>query len=188
MTEHSVSRSKSEADICVGDDFDRLTVKAHATRSRTGRRRFVCSCSCGRERIVQAAHLLRGNVRSCGCLQIDVNRRLKFRHGATIKHTPEYRSWCAMNQRCANPRDIHWKWYGGRGITVCDQWRKSYETFLADMGSRLPGLTLDRIDSNKNYEPGNCRWADSVTQRRNQRRYRAHLNRAHDFALAELGL
>ena len=94
------------------------------------------------------------------------------RHGHNRKvgrKTPTYLSWDNMIQRCTNPNRPEYPYYGGRGITVCDRWR-SYENFLADMGERPDGLTLDRINNDGNYEPGNCRWADRETQVRNRRR------------------
>ena len=81
----------------------------------------------------------------------------------------EYRSWLTMRRRCSDPKGIGWKHYGGRGITVCPRWASDYRAFLAEMGTCPEGHTLDRIDPNGNYEPGNCRWADTRAQRRNTR-------------------
>lgn len=80
----------------------------------------------------------------------------------------EYQSWRAMKLRCTRPVDPNFERYGGRGITVCDHWMKSFTAFLADLGPRPPGTTLDRIDSDKNYEPGNCRWATPAQQALNR--------------------
>ena len=78
--------------------------------------------------------------------------------------TPTYWTWGNMKDRCSNPNNPKWRWYGGRGISVCDRWRESFENFLADMGARPADTSIDRIDPEGDYEPGNCRWADWATQ------------------------
>lgn len=93
--------------------------------------------------------------------------QIQPRHGMT--DTPTHRSWLEMRRRCTNPHSEHWPDYGGRGIRFCERW-ESFENFLADMGERPDGMTLDRIDVNGHYEPGNCRWATSSVQQRNKRR------------------
>jgi hypothetical protein len=93
--------------------------------------------------------------------------RNSLRHG--MFGTPTYRSWLHMKERCTNSRCHAYASYGGRGITVCERWSASFENFLADMGKRPDGKTLDRIDNDGNYEPSNCRWATASEQRRNQR-------------------
>lgn len=92
-------------------------------------------------------------------------------HGHAAKPSPEYKAWQSMLQRCENTLNEHYKDYGGRGITVCERWQK-FENFYADMGPRSPGLSLDRKDNNKNYEPNNCRWITIKEQQSNRRNNR----------------
>ena len=86
--------------------------------------------------------------------------------------SPEYSSWASMKQRCLNPNQRGYKDYGGRGISICDRWMHSFQNFVADMGPRPDGFQLDRIDTDGNYEPGNCQWSDRKTQMNNTRRNR----------------
>jgi hypothetical protein len=92
-------------------------------------------------------------------------------HGATVnlQRSPEYGSWLAMKGRCLNPNATGYAQYGGRGITICEAWRHSFEVFLAQMGPRPDGTSLDRIDPDGNYDPGNCRWATAKQQANNRR-------------------
>lgn len=154
----------------TGRRFDRLLVEASAGR-RAGLLVWQCSCDCGARLIVAAKSLLGGNTRSCGCLKLEALRSRSTRHGHSKRRlrTPTYHSWMAMMMRCRQPSAQNYQRYGGRGITVCERWL-SFENFLADMGERPPGMTLDRRDSSLGYEPGNVRWTTAVEQGRHTRR------------------
>lgn len=141
-----------------GQRFGRLTV----VKSVPGRR-YLCRCDCGRDRVAHTSNLTSGSVVSCGCW-----RRVRMATVNATYKTAEYRTWRAMLQRCNNPRRPEYPRYGGRGIAVCDRWL-SFANFLADMGKKpLPELSIERIDNNKGYEPGNCCWATPYAQTRNR--------------------
>lgn len=128
--------------------------------------KWLCVCACGNQPEPIGSNLVRGLSKSCGCKD-----RIGS-HGCAIhgNRTPEYESWRAMVDRCTQESSAQWHNYGGRGISICPEWRKSFERFLADMGPRPIGHSLDRHpDVNGNYEPGNCRWASALEQGRNRR-------------------
>jgi hypothetical protein len=162
-------------------NFGRLTVlkKVESARTSSGRAltNWLCICECGNEVTVLGENLKKGRTSSCGCLAKEVavfsgkTNNLKHGNNRREETTPEYRAWRSMIARCENPKARGYERYGGRGIKICKEWRDSFQKFFFDMGIRPSNRhSLDRIESNGDYEPGNCRWADKTTQSRNVRR------------------
>lgn len=125
-----------------------------------------CKCDCGKEIIVHGSSLTTGNSKSCGCVSRRNTSNRCRTHG--MSGTNSYLRWQGMMNRCRNIKDISYKNYGGRGITVCERWT-NYSNFISDMGQAPEGCSLDRIDNNGNYEPGNCKWSTVSEQSRNKR-------------------
>jgi hypothetical protein len=151
--------------IRVGQKFGHLTVAQVLPSVQGGNARVLAKCSCGAIKECLAMALKNGHVVRCG--QCDLGREL---HGKS--NSASYGSWSSMRQRCSNPNRPDYPSYGGRGISVCPEWSKSFTAFLRDMGERPDGTTLERNDVNGNYEPDNCRWATYSDQSSNRRPYK----------------
>lgn len=165
----------------VGDKFGRLTAIAEADpkprKDRPGStiRCMECICECGTSTFVTVPDLKSGNTTSCGCAATEARKANKT-HGMAQsvsrngRASNEYEIWNGIIGRCEQPKHSSYKYYGARGIKMCDRWRKNFENFYADMGPRPSKQhSIDRIDNDGDYAPENCRWATGKTQFRNSR-------------------
>lgn len=174
----------------AGRVFGRLTVVDRASERGSKKVVYSCRCGCGNTKNIAARNLYSGATKSCGCLYAEIktqlvklgeeNRAAKkaaaqarvAARPAPIANHPLYHTWNSAIHRCHSTTNRKYKYYGARGVTVCERWKNNFWAFVADMGERPEGTTLDRIDPFGNYEPDNCRWADTALQAGNRRQPR----------------
>ncbi len=163
--------------------FGRLTVieKVGVTNGggRGSKSLWLCKCDCGNEKVILRNSLVSGNTKSCGCLERETKKTMHLKHG--MAKTRLWNIWCGIRDRCTRPNNHDFARYGGRGITICDEWKDDFQTFYdwAMSNGYSDDLTIDRIDVNGNYEPSNCRWATRKEQSRNR-------NNTIKFSLGEI--
>lgn len=151
-----------------GKKFNRLTVVGLSENQPVkGRRFWVCECDCGNITELVGYDISSGRTKSCGCYQKD-GSKLSAKHG--MSRSPTYASWIAMKVRCYSENSVHYEYYGGRGIKVCERWLESFENFFEDMGERPEGMTLNRIRDAEIYSKETCEWASKSVQGFDQRR------------------
>lgn len=176
--------------VKAGMRFDRLlTLGAVREYDGTGSPYLAwhCRCDCGNEAIVRSDNLLRGATRSCGCYRLETVKRVSTKHGHARDYTPtpEHRAWSSMISRCENPFHKSYPSYGGRGISVCERWKR-FENFIQDLGPRpSKDYSVERIDNNGNYEPSNVKWATRLEQMSNLRTNRWITAQGHTLHLQE---
>ena len=156
----------------VGRNYGRLVVIAEAERNKFNQRRVLVECQCGERKTIVLRSLVGGATISCGCANWEIVKQVNRTHGHSALQSPEYRAWKNMKARCtADATKTVFRNYGARGVKVAQEWQESFEAFLAHIGPKPNAeLTLDRIDNNKGYEPGNVRWATRKQQYHNSRR------------------
>lgn len=162
----------------TGKTFNKLTAlyRGESSTSPSGGRstRWHFRCECGTEILVNLRNVKSGNTVSCGCYFKSISTEMNKTHGESNskgqRGSGEYQIWSSMIKRCRNPNDENFHNYGGRGITVCKRWIKSFDSFLKDMGRRPKEKSLDRINNNKGYSKTNCRWATREEQGQNTRK------------------
>lgn len=157
----------------TGKKFGRWTAIS-PIKNKYGRFSWKCICDCGEVRTIGGTELSQGNSTSCGCLRKERFTKFATKHGYAVPGSvsKEYRVWCSMKRRCYSKKDKSYPRYGGRGITVCDRWKDSFQNFIDDMGDCPPKMSIERKNNSQGYSPKNCEWADAVAQANNKRNNR----------------
>jgi hypothetical protein len=169
MADAIIAKSNKPYNLKSGDRYNHLVLISFVER-RKSQIRWLCQCDCGKQVVCIMDNLRRNHTTSCGCDRSEKTRARMTTHGDS-RNNAEYRCWLNMRNRCYYVPHKDYKDYGGRGIIVCDEWRYSYETFLSDMGRKpTTDHSIERIDTNGNYEPSNCKWETLENQSKNKRR------------------
>lgn len=168
----------------TGKRFGKLEVKELSSKENGSK--WLCVCDCGKELIVKQNNLLSNNTRSCGCLFIEIHKIGNPKHN--LYHTRIYKIWSAMKNRCYLKTHVAYKRYGGRGITICDEWKNNVENFYnwSMENGYEENLTIDRIDNNKGYSPDNCRWVTPLEQQNNTRKNIYYEYNGEKFTLSQI--
>ena len=176
--------AKSRFESLIGKRFGRLVVKKQTEQRKSGEIVWECLCDCGNITTGSTGQLNQGKKQSCGCLARESSAKRATKHG--LVKTRVYRIYRHILDRCLNTNHVHYKNYGGRGITICQLWLDDFVNFYnwAIANGYQDGLSIDRIDVNGNYEPDNCRWSSNVEQSNNTRtnKYVTYNNETHTLA------
>lgn len=152
----------------TGMTFGTLTILAYAGKCKSNKTLWLAKCTCDRRGLYRTGNLMAGQATKCRWCQNTKHGHTKNKENVGTSRT--YRTWDSMRARCYKPHNISYKYYGALGVVVCERWKDSFDNFLADMGERPKDRSLDRINPEGNYEPGNCRWATSKEQAANKRK------------------